>query len=224
LAKDNTIHLLIVHKQEEEAERILSILRNAQIQVRPSRCIDEDSLAQCLTDKRIDLILVQQLQNDLSITTVNQQVKHIGKDIPIIALIDNLDGDSISEVYDAGVNHFCIDKINSQLCTEITNVHQNLLTRRELRSNQAELNDIEKRCASLLDSSKDAIAYIHEGMHVYTNNAYLEFFKYNDPDEMEVTPFLNLVAKDQVDYAKKLLKDISAHVIPDEDIEMVLKT
>jgi diguanylate cyclase (GGDEF)-like protein len=224
LAKDNTIHLLIVHKQEEEAERILSILRNAQIQVRPSRCIDEDSLTQCLTDKRIDLILVQQLQNDLPINTINQQVKHIGKDIPIIALIDNLDGDSISDVYDAGVNHFCIDKINSQLCTEITNVHQNLLTRRELRTNQAELNDTEKRCASLLDSSKDAIAYIHEGMHVYTNSAYLEFFKYNDPEEMEVTPFLNLVAKDQVQYTKKLLKDISAHIIPDNDVDMVLKT
>ena len=224
MVKDNTIHLLIVHKHEEEAERIISILRNAQIQVRPSRCIDEDSLTQCLVDKRIDLILVQQMQNDLPINTINQHVKHIGKDIPIIALIDHLDGDSISEVYESGVSHFCIDKVNNQLCAEITNVHQNLLTRRELRKTEAELNDTEKRCASLLDSSKDAIAYIHEGMHVYTNNAYLEFFKYADPEEMEVTPFLNLVAKDQVQNAKKLLKDISAHIIPEEDIDMVLKT
>jgi len=224
LAKDSTIHLLIVHKQEEEAERILSILRNAQMQVRPSRCIDEDSLNQCLIDKRIDLVLVQQLQDELPINLIHQIVKRSGKDIPIIALLDKLDGDSISEVYDAGVSHFCVDRINEQLCTEISNVHQSLCNRRELRKTEAKLNDAEKRCASLLDSSKDAIAYIHDGMHVYTNNAYLEFFKYDDPEEMEVTPFLNLVAKDQVQDTKKLLKDISANIIPEDDIDMILKT
>jgi diguanylate cyclase (GGDEF)-like protein len=61
-------------------------------------------------------------------------------------------------------------------------------------------------------------------MHVYANNAYLEFFKYEDAEELEVTPFLNLVGKDEVANAKKLLKDIAADKIPDGDINMVLKT
>jgi len=224
LAKDKTIHLLIIHKHEEEAERILSILRNSQISVRPSRCIDEDCFNDHLANKKLDLILIQQMQNDLAISTVRDNVKRNGKDIPIIALLNQLDNDAISEAFDAGVSHFCTDHIKEQLCSEITNVYQALCTRRELRRYAAELNDAEKRCSALLDSSKDAIAYIHDGMHVYTNNAYLEFFQCDDAEEMEVTPFLNLVAKDQVQTTKKLLRDIAANILPDDDINMVLKT
>ena len=224
MSKDKTIHLLIVHKQEEDAERILSILRNAQIPVRPSRCIDEDSLNEHLENQNTDIVLVQQLQSDLPMLTVNQAIKRIGKDIPIIALLDNLDSDSILEAFDAGITNFCSDSIQDQVCNEINNVFNSLKTRRKLRLSEAKLNDTEKRCESLLDSSKDAIAYIHDGMHVYTNNAYLEFFKYDDPEEMEVTPFLNLVAKDEVQVTKKLLRDISSNKIPEDDISMKLKT
>ena len=224
MAIDNTLHLLIIHKHEEEAERILSILRNAQVSVRPSHCIDEDKLNDLLSNKRIDIILIQQLQTELPISTVNQAVHRIGKDIPLIALLDNLDRDSITEAYEAGIHSFCTGNIQEQICVEIANVFKCLNTRRELRRYEVDLNDAEKRCASLLDSSKDAIAYIHDGMHVYTNNAYLEFFKYDDQEEMEITPFLNLVAKDQVQSVKKLMRDIAVNKIPDEDISMRLKT
>ncbi|MFK8011932.1 MAG: EAL domain-containing protein [Marinicellaceae bacterium] len=224
MAKDNTIHLLIIHKLEEEAERILSILRNAQIPIRPSRCIDEDVLTEHLANKRTDIILIQQLQDDLPIHVVHDSVTRIGKDIPIIALLENIDNDSISESYEVGIKHFCTANIHDQMCSEITNVFKSLSLRRELRKIQAELNDAEKRCASLLDSSKDAIAYIHDGMHVYINPAYLEFFKYEDQDEMEVTPFLNLVMKEEVPKVKKLLRDISSDIIPEGDISLKLKT
>ncbi|VAW47435.1 hypothetical protein MNBD_GAMMA03-1255, partial [hydrothermal vent metagenome] len=109
MTQDKTIHLLIIHKYEEEAERILSILRNAQIPVRPSRCTDEDSLNQQLTTNKVDMILVQQLQTEIPISIVNQSVKRIGKDIPIIALLNHLDNDSISEAYEAGIHNFCTD-------------------------------------------------------------------------------------------------------------------
>jgi len=224
LANDSTIHLLIIHKLEEEAERILSILRNAQIPIRPSRCTDEESLVEHLAKKRTDIILIHHLQDDLNINTVQDCVNRIGKDIPIIALLSTLDNDSISEAFESGIRNFCTAHIHDQMCTEITNVYKSLSQRRELRKVQAELNDAEKRCASLLDSSKDAIAYIHDGMHVYSNAAYLEFFKYQDPDEMEVTPFLNLVMKDEVPKVKKLLRDISAGKIPENEISLKLKT
>jgi len=224
LANDSTIHLLIIHKLEEEAERILSILRNAQIPIRPSRCTDEESLVEHLATKRTDIILIHHLQDDLNINTVQDCVNRIGKDLPIIALLSTLDNDSISEAYESGVRNFCTAHIHDQMCSEITNVFKSLSQRRELRKVQAELNDAEKRCASLLDSSKDAIAYIHDGMHVYSNAAYLEFFKYQDPDEMEVTPFLNLVMKEEVPKVKKLLRDISAGKIPENEISLKLKT
>lgn len=224
MATDSTIHLLIIHKLEEEAERILSILRNAQIPIRPSRCIDEDKLVEHLATTRTDIILIHHLQDNLPTNTIRDCVKRVGKDIPMIVLLDALDNDSISEAFESGIKNFCTGHIHDQLCSEISNVFKSLTLRRELRKTQAELNDAEKRCASLLDSSKDAIAYIHDGMHVYTNGAYLEFFKYDDQEEMEVTPFLNLVMKEEVPNVKKLLRDISAGKLPENEISLKLKT
>ncbi len=215
---------MIVHKHEEEAERILSILRNAQISVRPSLCINEANLIEKVSKSKVDMILVQHMQSDLPISSVHQIVKRSGKDIPVIALLEVLDNDSVSEALESGATNICTGNIKEQLCNEIISIFSNLTARRKLRQYESDLNDAEKRCASLLDSSKDAIAYIHDGMHVYTNNAYLEFFEYDDAEEMEVTPFLNLVTKEQVPETKKLLRDIAMGKIPDDDIDMKLKT
>ena len=224
MTKDQTIHLMIVHKHEEDAERILSILRNAQISVRPSLCLNEANLIEKVSKSKVDIILVQHMQSDLPIATVHQIVKRSGKDIPVVALLEVLDNDSVSEALESGATNICTGNIKEQLCNEIVTIFDNLTTRRKLRQYESDLNDAEKRCASLLDSSKDAIAYIHDGMHVYTNNAYLEFFEYDDAEELEVTPFLNLVTKEQVAETKKLLRDIAVGKLPDEDINMELKT
>ena len=85
MASEHSINLLIIHQSEEEAERILSLLRNYQIAVRPTRCTDEEALAGILERKPIDLILCQQLQNDLPCQTVVDHLKRIGMDLPDIA-------------------------------------------------------------------------------------------------------------------------------------------
>ncbi len=61
----------------------------------------------------------------------------------------------------------------------------NLEERRARRAAEVALHEAEKRCQLLLDSSVDAIAYAHDGMHIYANRAYLELFGYADADELE---------------------------------------
>src|SRR5699024_3130100 len=42
--------------------------------------------------------------------------------------------------------------------------------------------------------SIDAIAYVHDGMHIYANRAYLKLFGYRCPDDLEGTPMTDLIA------------------------------
>ncbi len=222
MASANTIHLLIIHQSEEEAERILSLLRNYQIAVRPSRCINEDELVGLIERKPIDLVLCQQVQEDLPLQTVVDQIKRIGKDIPVIALIDTLDNDAVSESLDSGAANFCTHKLPEYLKSVVLKEKDALHTRRKFRQQEVELHNTEKRCSALLDTSKQAIAYIHEGMHVYSNQSYQELFGYEDMEELEITPFLNLVAKDDLDKAKTVLRNISKNILPDEDLKLML--
>lgn len=224
MASEKSINLLIVHPSEEEAERILSLLRNYQIAVRPTRCIDEESLLGILERKQIDMVLCQQIQQQLPTQTVIDHIKRMGQDLPVIALIDDFDIDQISDAIDAGANSYCSPKLPEHMRHVILRDMKNLHQRRENIRLTQELRQTEKRVNSLLDSSKQAIAYIHDGMHAYTNQSYQELFKYDDFEELEVTPFLNMIAKEDVAKAKKVLRDINKNILPDEQLSFEMIT
>src|SRR6185369_5130483 len=62
------------------------------------------------------------------------------------------------------------------------------------------------RCDALLDSSRDPIAYVHEGMHVRANKAYLEIFGFEEFEEIEGMSILDMIAPEDADDFKTLLK------------------
>ncbi len=224
LAVEKSINLLIIHQSEEEAERILSLLRNYQMAVRPTRCTNEEDLIGILERKPLDLVLCQQLQNDLPCQTVVDHIKRMGIDLPVIALLKEFDPDLIQEAIEVGASSYCTPKLPEHMRHVI---HRDVSALRDRRRNvklKLELRNTEKRCDSLLDSSKQAIAYIHDGMHVYSNQSYQELFEYDDFEELEVTPFLNMVAKSDIDRAKKVLRDINKNIMPEDDLEFKLVT
>ena len=69
-----------------------------------------------------------------------------------------------------------------------------------------DLRETERRNQLLLDSSSAAIAYVHEGMHVYTNRAYGELFGYDDLDDFVGIPIIDLISSEDQSKFKTLLK------------------
>lgn len=224
MASEKSINLLIIHQSEEEAERILSLLRNYQIAVRPTRCTDEDDLTGILERKPIDMVLCQQMQSDLPCQTVVDHLKRMGLDLPVVALIESFDPDLIQEAIEVGAGSYCTPLLPEHMRHVINREMKALRDRRNNVVLAMELKNTEKRCNLLLDSSKQAIAYIHDGMHVYSNQSYQELFKYDDFEELEVTPFLNMIAKNDVDKAKKILRDINKNILPESDLEFKMVT
>ncbi len=224
MAAEKSINLLIIHQSEEEAERILSLLRNYQIAVRPTRCTNEEDLAGILERKPLDLVLCQQLQTDLPCQTVVDHIKRIGVDLPVIALLNDFDTDLITEAIDAGATSYCTPQLPDHMKHVILRDVKALHDRRKNIVLALELKNTEKRCNLLLDSSKQAIAYIHDGMHVYSNQSYQELFQYDDFEELEVTPFLNMIAKEDIARAKQTLRDINKNIMPEDDLEFKLMT
>ncbi len=69
-----------------------------------------------------------------------------------------------------------------------------------------QLEDSEKRCQQLIDSSKDAIAYVHECMHILSNDPYFKIFGYESRDDIEAMPIMDLVASDDSTKLKEFLR------------------
>jgi multidomain signaling protein FimX len=92
--------------------------------------------------------------------------------------------------------------------------------RRAMRRLEARVRETERRCDALIESSREPIAYIHEGMHIRANSAYLEMFGYDEFEDLEGMSLLDMVAPQHVDGFKQLLKDLSKGEAPPPRYEL----
>src|SRR5690606_6626678 len=100
------------------------------------------------------------------------------------------------------------------------NVFAAVESRRAVRRLQAALRETERRCDALIESSRDPIAYIHEGMHIRANQAYLEMFGFEDFEEVEGLSLLDLVAPAHADGFRQLLKRLSKGEPPPKSMQL----
>lgn len=219
LKDDNILRLLIVDPSEENAEHSSSVLRNAGIAVRPTRAADEDRIKELLESQPPDMILCAGAGETLPIDSLTSLVGRSGRDVPIIAQTDS-DPDRFVEAMRKGARDVVFRGNTDHLQLVVQRELDNLTQRRNVRKLEAGYRESEKRCNALLDSSRDAIAYVHEGMHVYANKAYLETFGFDAFDEIEGMPILDMVSPDNAEPLKDALRKISKGEKPPKRLEL----
>jgi diguanylate cyclase (GGDEF)-like protein/PAS domain S-box-containing protein len=207
-ANDMTVRLLIVDDSGENAETIVSTLRNSGIAVRPTRPQHSEELAHVLGTQPIDLVLVAAAQS-IPLLQVTQQIAASGKDIPMILLAESIDENEWVEAGANGIRAIALRHRPEHLLAVVRNEWTDLQARRGLRRIEAQMRETERRCDALISSSRDPIAYIHEGMHIRANEAYLDMFGYETFDDVEGISLLDMVAPQHVDGFKQLLKSMS---------------
>ncbi len=203
MERDDTINIAVYESMPDEAEFIATELRNAGHAVKPLSFKNSDDLKAILSNNRVDLIYCTTEDKELG-SACRIADKH--KDhIPVIAISSDTDTAAVIHAMENGAR---------DLVSRNQPAHLRMVTERELKGikhckgmyefKQA-YQESEKRCRSLLDSSRDAIAYIHDGMHIYSNNVYVEKFGFEDSDDLEGLPILDLVAIDEHPRFKEFL-------------------
>ncbi|MGE8232498.1 MAG: EAL domain-containing protein [Stenotrophomonas sp.] len=217
-AKDITLRLLIVDDSAESAEAIVSTLRNSGIAVRPSRPQSPDELGQALSQP-IDLVLAA---NSYAIPQLllTQQVAASGKDIPMILLTDSIDAQMLLDSAANGIRAIALRQQPDHLLSVVQTEWTDLQARRGLRRIEAQMRETERRCDALISSSRDPIAYIHEGMHIRANEAYLDMFGFESFEDVEGISLLDMVAPQHVENFKQLLKSLSKGEAPPPQYEV----
>ena len=209
-AKIQTIHLLLLEPSSNQAEVIINSLRNRGFAVRATQVLTTEELAKALSKGVSDLLLANVDHPDLTPKQAIEQISSFGRDIPCIVLLPKSDDELLIEVMNYGAVD-AVTKDNQELmCLKVERELQALEARRKKIQSDLALKATEKRCTLLLDNSQDAIAYVHDGMHVYANNAYLELFDYSDHDELLCVPALDMIAKDSQVEFRQYLKTAAA--------------
>ncbi|WP_455223364.1 EAL domain-containing protein [Kaarinaea lacus] len=219
MEKEKIIHLIILVESSHDAEVLASSFRNAGYAVRSKHIEDEDDLLAAIQEKGWDLLISAPQVGDYTSVKAMECIKAAGKDIPCIVFGPLPDKKVILDNMRAGAA-YCVPAEDQELFQIVVEREfNNLRERRNHRETKTMLVESEKRNRSLIESSKDAIAYIHEGMHIYANQSYLELFGYDDMDEMEVIPIMDMIASDHQQAFKELLRTLSKGETPNEQFE-----
>ena len=217
---DNIIKLLLIEDSLEEAEQIISILRNGGIAVRPARAGNEAELEAALEQQTPDVIIANLDTADLTMAQVAAAASRGGKDIALIATGRGITEDRIVAAFHDGARGLALRDRPDHVQMIVNREFEALTMRRSVRRIEAALRESERRCEALLDSSRDPIAYVHEGMHVRANKAYLEMFGFDDFEDVEGMSILDMIAADDADDFKALLKRLSKGEKPPQRLNL----
>lgn len=213
-----SVNLLVTDRSAETAEHINSLLRNSGIKIHVLHAQTSAEVKRALDQDAPVLILYADAEEtDAPLEEISKLAAAFSIPVALYAHLDDqerlarLVGQAACFVIDADREDLLTDSV-SQLISSSEN-------ERNYKAQQQRLEELEHRYNLLLDSSRDAIAYIHEGLHVYGNRAYLETLRVKDESELAGLSLLEMFDAGKSNL-KKLLKGFAKGSFPAEALEV----
>ncbi|MBT8125153.1 MAG: EAL domain-containing protein, partial [Gammaproteobacteria bacterium] len=206
-----TFRLIILNDSKAEAERLISIFQSADRPCRPTYVNDEPRLNKLLEEKSWDLLIAHSDTQSLPPVNAIKLIKKLNRDVPVIILADEVGPKLLINSMKQGAKD--VVKVDDDqhlllvVARELENRQQREITRRAER----QLRDVERRNQRLLDRSKDAIAFIQDGMYLYVNDSFAELFGYKDRDDIECMPIMDMIDDNDQSSVKRALKAFTLH-------------
>jgi multidomain signaling protein FimX len=216
MSATDTIRLLLLNNSRTEAERLISMLHASGKPNRAQYVENEESLIKLLQEQSWDLLIANNNTTNVSPANSIKQIRRLNKDVPVILLNDEENPSAVIE----GLKLGAIDVVNldddQHLLLVIERELRNREQRQAKRTADRRFREAEKRSQQLLDSSRDAIAYVQDGLYLYANESFADLFEYEDKDDIEAMPIMDMVCKADQSRLKNFLKDF---MLKGEDAE-----
>jgi multidomain signaling protein FimX len=190
---DKTLRLIMLNGSADEAELLANTCRNAGLATRYRHVLGAEEVQAVLLaeDQEWDMVLAQGAEDVLHALTALQRC---GKDVPVIVVSGEVDDAKATEVLSHGARDIIAPQPRERLLHVLRRELGDLEQRRSVTRWERELRECEQRSEAVLESSRDAIAYIHQGMHLYANPVYLDLFGFASIEDIQGMPLLDMIA------------------------------
>jgi diguanylate cyclase (GGDEF)-like protein/PAS domain S-box-containing protein len=219
---EKLIRLLIIDEGLHKAEQITSSLRATGMQVRAEFAEDSEDMCAMLESKALDLVLFSLDVKDFTLKQAQHLVGQCGRHVGLVAMTHNITAEIMVQAISEGAQDVVSSANLDHLIQVIKREAFCLSMWRKAKRMEFELMESEKRCQSLLANSKDAVAYVHEGMHIYANEVYMELFGNTDFDELEGIPIIDMVHASQQDEIKTFLRALNQNKNDNDQLNLKL--
>ncbi|MEE4360164.1 MAG: EAL domain-containing protein [Pseudomonadales bacterium] len=211
MSSSSTLHVLIADPSANAAEELVRELRNAGHNARGQHAEDSDAFTALLERQRWDLVVVRRdAEMSYDPTALIRQARECDVDLPILLVEDGTELARLTAGIEQGASDVLLAGEDARFMLVVKRELAGLTARRAVQRAEAALAETERRSQLLLDSSSEAIAYVHDGMHVYANRAYAQLFGYDSGEDIEAVPLLDMIAAEYQDTFKQRLKQFDA--------------
>ncbi len=219
----DSTYLLVIDESPDHAQVTNSFLRNAGLAVRVVSASDFNELEGALKEKSPFLILIgTHIPASVKIGQIMQLAHQYSTPVAL-----QVNPEDLANIEAAIAIHplLVINAGENEQLMQVVKQHMSGgNTAREFHGLSRKMEELQHRYDLLLDSARDSIAYVHEGLHVYANRAYLELLQVKTLDDIEGTSLLELMTPDNGTDLKKLLRDMNQDIFPAKTLAVTINT
>jgi len=204
--RGDNLHLLIVEESNNDAESLANALRNEGHQIQFRHGSTASDIEAALNGQHPDIVLCGSGAAIPSQSEVITLLLRHESTAPIIAIVDEASEADAVAAQKSGISCLISYDQPDHLQLAFNREVAVLSLQRNLDTLKDALLGSEARCHALIENSSDAVAYIHDGMHVYANRPYMDLFAIESREEIEGIPVLDMVSEAHRDTFRGFLK------------------
>jgi diguanylate cyclase (GGDEF)-like protein len=216
-------HVLIIEGVKDRYNTQAAVLSQAGYSVQSVQPDSIEQLEEVLACLKPDIVLYGNEENMPDLESVIALLPRGSAETPLIVITDKWTMSSVTTAENCGAAAVVQNGSSELLLRAVRKeLRSSLLQRRvgrleqefdviqlQYRINELErtLREKEERCIDLTEDSRNAIAYLHEGLHIYANPSYCKLLGFDNDDEIIGTPLLNRVNVHHNEILAKLLRN-----------------
>jgi diguanylate cyclase (GGDEF)-like protein/PAS domain S-box-containing protein len=199
--------LLIINDSQREAQRLTSMFQNAGKPCRAQHINTEEAFNKIIEEQGWDLVIAHSDAKSLTPAAAIRAIRKYNHDLPVILLTDDDSDRSVVDGMKLGACDVVQLDDDQHLLLVVSRELSNRQHRKDTRAAERKVRELERRNRQLLDSSKDGIAFVQDGMFIYANDSFAEMCGYEVRGDIEYVPLMDMIKDDDQEHVKSSLKN-----------------
>lgn len=187
------LRLLIVDDSPDDAELAADTLRAAGYMLKTQRVQDMPGMQAALGKGQWDIVVSEHALAQFEAQHALDLVRRAGLDLPLVVLTRKMTDSEVLKIMRAGARDVVFKNQAARLVPVVEREVQVAREHAEHSQTARAIKEIEDKHRALIEGSREAVCYCHDGMHIDANRAYLALFGYESPAELEGVPLLNML-------------------------------
>jgi len=200
------LQVVIADPSANDAESVVSALRGAGYAAHAEHVTGADALAAALAAERRDLVICRGDPEAYDVAKMITLVRGADEQIPVLLLEPGDDPSRLASGLELGATDVILADQDKRLRLVIARELQNLQARRAVAAESAARAEAERHLELVLATANTAIGFVHDGMHVHANDAYVRLFGYTSEGDLAGVPLLDMVADDHQETVRERLR------------------